>query len=420
MFGAVTHIVSVGSVDGVCTSAALLRLIGGRNVGLQFTQAFTVDKVDVSKWPAGQRVAFVDLAVNNRDPSMTADFVRRIREAGHEIVAVIDEHSREDWLEILGSFESLIVEPQSQGRGGPSSSGELLWRWLANEWPEKFDECLYADDQCLRDLLIAAEAGDRMDFSTHFGGIVNQAVKSAIADDSRRVYLARHFATSAEADATILGWMAEYEAILADHDLIVAEKVDLGNGIVRVSTIGRKVDMTTLMARLYRDGAKVVVCEGEMFVPAIKAKKVMVAFGTDSKSLDLLAIVKAVVPTASGFAQKANVDPEHEAIALAAIRAAIRPPAACGHCGGTDCPRATSPGADCVALARPPRAEALRDALAGAPEAGASLPDGWAMSVVISSDGTVTWSLTDPAAVREIDGIGELTLANVRLALAGR
>jgi hypothetical protein len=159
----ITQIVSVGSVDGICTTAALLRLIGRDNVGLQFAQAFTVDRVDPSTWPVGQKVAFVDLAVNNRDVYMTADFVSRIRAAGHEIVAVIDEHGREDWLEILGSFEGLIVEPQSQAEGTFKSSGAVLKEFVGLE----------ADDHAV-ELLDAADAGDRMDFTTHFGGIVNQ------------------------------------------------------------------------------------------------------------------------------------------------------------------------------------------------------------------------------------------------------
>lgn len=120
MLNTITQILSVGSVDGICTSAALLRLIsrwGGSNVGLQFTQPFTVDKIDPTKWATGSKVAFVDLAVNNRDKSMTANFVRRVREVGHEIVVMIDEHSREDWLEVLGTFDGLIVEPQSQAAG---------------------------------------------------------------------------------------------------------------------------------------------------------------------------------------------------------------------------------------------------------------------------------------------------------------
>lgn len=313
MFKGITQILSVGSVDGVCTSAALLRLIGeGKSVGLEFCQAFTVDRIDPTKWAAGSKVALVDLAVNNRDKAMTADFVRRVREAGHEIVAVIDEHDAGDWLEVLGTFVGLIVEPQSQSKGTFKSSGAIL---KVAAGPEAGDHTV--------ELLDAADAGDRMDFTTRFGGVVNQAVKSDIGNDARRVYLARHFAGNVEADATILGWMAEYEEILGNHREIVAAGVDLGNGIMRVVATGKKVDMTTLMSGLYRGGAKVVVLEGEQYNKAAGCKMPMVSFGAADQKLDLLTPVKAVVPSASGFTSKVNVEPEHEEAALAAVRAAL-------------------------------------------------------------------------------------------------
>jgi hypothetical protein len=310
----ITQIVSVGSVDGVLTSSALLRLIGRDDVGLCFTQAFAVDKVDCSKFPAGAKVALVDLAVNNRDQAMTtAGFIARIKEAGHQVVAVIDEHSREDWETILGDFGELMIQPQSQSEGKYKSSGAVLQSSMVG---------YVMLDGHGQELCQAADAGDRMDFSSHFGGMVNQAVKSDIGNDARRVYLARHFAGSTEADSVILGWMAEYDLILADHDIIVAAAQDLGNGIIRVNTVGRKVDVTTLMNRLYKAGARVVISEGDMFVPALKKKILMVAFGTSEK-LDILAAIKATGVQASGFAQKANVDLQDEAAALVAIRALL-------------------------------------------------------------------------------------------------
>lgn len=330
----INQVLAVGSVDGILTTAALLRLIGkGNAVGLEFCQAFSVDRVRSANWDGYEkRVAFVDLAVNNRDPQMTRVLVQDIRDHGHSIVAVIDEHSREDWLGVIGVeideidqmdnedlvlgtkfFQGLMIEPQSQGAGpeAPKSSGEVLRRALV--------EARIDIDPHTLELLQAADAADRMDFTTRFGAIVNQAVKSAIADDSRRVYLARLLAFNSEPDEKVLGWMAEYEEILANHDLIVAAKTNLGFGIVRVSTVGRKVDMTTLMNRLYEDGAPIVICEGEMFNKALGKKTVQVAFGTNREKFNLLEYVKQVVPTASGFAQKANVDPEFEEVALAAV-----------------------------------------------------------------------------------------------------
>jgi hypothetical protein len=309
-FVVINQVVAVGSVDGILTSAALLHLIGSPDVDIVFTQAFAVDKIDVSTWKPGRKVAFVDLAVNNRDKSMTANFVRRIREAGHEIVAVCDEHSREDWLEVLGTLDGLLIEPRSQAGGVYTSSGTVLRGacWDVNE---------HAAELCL-----TAELADKMQFAG-IGELVNKAVKSKIQDDTRRVYLARHFATNHEADSTIQEWIKEYEAILQSHLEILAAKQDLGNGIVRVSAVGKTVDMTTLLSQLYGAGFKVVICEGEMFNKALGKKTRQIAFGTNEK-LDLLACVKAVVPSASGFAQKVNVEPEHEAAALSAVRALLR------------------------------------------------------------------------------------------------
>ena len=307
----INQVVSVGSVDGILTTAALLHVIGDSDVDVVFAQAFTVDKVDVSSWKPERKVALVDLAVNNRDKTMTANFVQRLKAAGHQIVVVCDEHSREDWLEVLGTFDGLLIEPQSQANGSLKSSGAVLFDAMRNR----------LDDHCLA-LCDAADRADRMDF-VGLGAVVNQAVKSKIQDDTRRVYLAKHFANSSGADATILGWIKEYEVILANHQEIFAAKQDLGDGIVKVSAIGKVVDMTTLMSQLYKGGAKVVVMEGEMYDKSADKKLRQIAFGTSLKC-DLLACVKQIVPTASGFAQKVNVAPESEALAIEAVRQLLR------------------------------------------------------------------------------------------------
>lgn len=315
-FPVVDRVISVGSVDGVCTSAAVLRLIGLEKP-VEFCQAFTVDKIDPSAWGESQRVILVDLAVNNREPSMTADFLRRVADAGHAIAGVLDEHNREDWQATFVAagldFSALEIQPVSGKGTSVNSSGALLLSVLGNE-----------ADEHVRELCEAADAGDRMDFSTRFGGMVNAAVKSRIADDSRRVHLARHLAEHDEPDEKISGWIKEYEVILANHSEILAAQQDLGDGIVRASAVGKVVDMTTLMGDFYRAGARVVALEGEMFDKAVGAKVCQIAFGTQSKCLDLLAAVKATVPSASGFAQKVNVKPEDEKTALDAVRVLLR------------------------------------------------------------------------------------------------
>lgn len=315
---AINQIVSVGSVDGVLTTAALLRLIGNPEVPVVFTQAFTVDKVDPTKWEVNRNVALVDLAVNNRDKTMTAAFIQRLRDAGHTIVAVIDEHSREDWEKVLGSFDGLIIEPQSQAASddAPKSSGEVLRRALMTLGVRIGDMEQHLMDQ--------ANQADAMNFTGKFAKTANEAVKSAITDDSRRVHIARHYAQQTHPSEQMLAWMEEYKAILANHSEILAAKQELGDGIVRAVATDKAVDMTTLMSSLYRGGAKVVALEGEAFVPAKKAKEILIAYGTSSKELDLMAIIKdAGVNPLGGFAQKVNVSLEDEATATEAIRTAL-------------------------------------------------------------------------------------------------
>ncbi len=313
MLEKINYVVATGSVDGILTVAALLRVIGNPKVSIEFTQAFQVDKLDPTKWESGRQVAFVDLAVNNKAPEMTADFVRRIRDAGHNIVAIVDEHDAEAWGKIVDPVNLLIV-PVSQAEGDINSSGALLLSVLGDEV-----------DRQTRELCEAADAADRMDFSTHFGGLANRAVKSAIWDNSRRVYLARHFAEHYEPDDVILGWVAEYEEILRTHDEILANCEDLSNGIVRVDCTGKVVDMTTLMGQVY-DLPRVKVClvRGEMFNPAKKKKEVMASFGTRIKDFNVLSAVKSAGISAGGFASKANVSLEDEADAIEAICSAIK------------------------------------------------------------------------------------------------
>lgn len=305
-----TQVVSVGSVDGVLTAAAVLRQIGNPSVGLTFTQAFTVEKVPVETWPTGQRVVFVDLAVDNRDPNKTRRFIARLKAGGHTLIAIVDEHSREDWLSVLGTFDGLTVEPRTRS-DVYGSSGALLLAALSDE-----------ADEHTRMLCAAADAGDKMQF-IGIGELANKAMKANIPDDARRVHLARHFATSAEPDAQILAWVKEYDGIEAAHKEVHAAKQDLLQGIHRVVTTGKRIDVTTLMRELYEAGAVVVVMEAELYDKAVGKKVRQIAFGTNSQKLDLLACLKAAGVGASGFAQKANVPPAEEEAALAAVRALL-------------------------------------------------------------------------------------------------
>lgn len=310
-------IVAVGSVDGILTSAAVLRAFGLKDAEIIFCQAFTVDRIPVEQWEPGRKVLFVDLAVNNRDEAMTSAFVARIVDAGHEIVGICDEHDAEAWSRVFETnglkIEDMAIQPISQKTCNIKSSGALLLSYLGKE-----------ADSRTKELCEAADAGDRMDFSTHFGGLVNMAIKSKIVDDSRRVYLAKHFASQRRPDEKILGWIAEYEAILKTHEEIISSAEKIDPEIIRVNTISKVIDMTTLMMELYKK-APIVIVDGESYSPSAKAKVRQISVGLKpGYPMDILATLQAAGINASGFAQKANLPPEEEEKAIAVIKAAIK------------------------------------------------------------------------------------------------
>jgi hypothetical protein len=305
-------IIAVGSVDGVLTAAAALTLCPEASV--EFTQAFTVDQLQPQNWEPNRNVLFVDLAVNNQNAQMTISFVQAVLDAGHRIVGVCDEHNATAWQAVFDAVEidisDLLVQPCSQKAGGFQSSGALLADTFSSTLSDHA-KALCAD----------ADAADKMDFSGKFATIANQAVKSKIADNTRRVYIAKVLSTSFEADETISEWIREYDFLLAANKALIETRENLGDGIVRIDATGKVIDMTSLMADLYAlDGVRVVILVGESYNKELGRKVVQHAFGTRDKSLDLQAALKASGINAGGFAQKANVNPDDADAAVEAIR----------------------------------------------------------------------------------------------------
>jgi hypothetical protein len=323
VLSSVNTIAFTGSVDGTLTAAVARGRAAADCVAFP-TQAFAVDKIDPSTWAPNRRVLLVDLAVNNRKEAdgresgfeMTCGFVRKVLEAGHQIVGVCDEHDANDWRRVCEAvgidFDLLGIKPVSQKTGPIKSSGALLASLLAEEANERE-----------RQLLADADAGDRMQFTGPFGAPANKAMKARIQDDSRRVHLVEHFAQHSVPDTKILEWVAEYEVIEENHRKVVASIEDLGDGIIRASAVGLTVDMTTLMGLLYKRG-KVVVLVGETFDKGLGRKVASWSFGIPTGKGDILAVVKAAGVPCSGFTEKVNTKPEDGQAAIEAVRAWLK------------------------------------------------------------------------------------------------
>lgn len=309
----VDWLVSVGSVDGICTTAAVLRN-AARECGVEFAQAFTVDRVAPSQWPPHRHVLLIGLAVNNRNEALTVDFLRRITAAGHRFVGVLDEHRAEDWIIAFCRAElragRLLVKPVTGLKAGIRSSGKHFLRLM---------EELADEHTC--ELCQAAIAADRMDFDTHFGTIINSSIKPQLHDDSRREHLARHLANNREPDETIQGWMAQYEEIRRNHEAIIADRRDHGNGLVRVISFNRTIDMTALLASLYGLGYCVAIIDGESFHQQAGERIRQISFGCAPRlHLNLVAALKKAGIAVSGYRRKATVALADELPAIEVVR----------------------------------------------------------------------------------------------------
>lgn len=311
-------LVTVGSVDGVSAAAAILCLLGKRAAArtkVIFTQAFQVGAIQPETWEKSS-VVFVDLAVNNADPTMTEDFVQRVEDAGHKIVAVLDEHDAQLWEQVMGDrFINLLIKPVSAKNDTIKSTCALIWNHMMGGRVDKH----------LSQLLLAGDAGDKMNFSTHFGGLINAAVKSAIADNSRREHLARHFAFHSLPDEKIQVWLDEYQEILKNHKEILSAQVQLEEGVVIITTGSLKIDATTLFNGLYKGPAKkFVIIRGMMFNPGKKTMENMVSIASGNNSLDFVQCLKdAGLQILGGKGSKVNLAPEYEEEAVKAIKKAF-------------------------------------------------------------------------------------------------
>ncbi len=313
-----TLVVAAGSVDGVCTAAAVLRIAACGRPTVTFTQAFQVDRLAPATWAPRSRVVLVDLAVNNRDPAMTAGFLRAIVAAGHEVLAVIDEHDAHAWASCFeaAGFDpaGLAIAPVTGKGSSVNSSGALLLFALGDE----------PGIEVIRELCLAADAGDRMDFvSNPIARDVNAAMKSAIADDTRRVRMAGLLAagTYLQSDPAVAGWIDEYSAIQRANAQIVANAESLGDGLVRCDGTGQSHDATSVMLAAYQTGAKVVILRGTAFNRATKVMEPSVSLGVaPGVKLDLLAVLRGGgIASAGGMPAKVTISPadERESIVLA-------------------------------------------------------------------------------------------------------
>lgn len=315
----IVNIVSVGSIDGILTTAALVRLCREGLAGfwgspcVHWTQAFTVDRLRPEEWDQGA-VALVDLGVNNRDRQMTLDFVRRLLAAGHRIVAVIDEHGADAWASVLAEagieMGSLCITPADRG-SQIHSSGDILEAYLYDQSgqglapgvarprisPQADRLCRFASASDLGQFGKTPYPDPELIVFPHW--LANAVIKPAIQDDSRRDALVAYYSGANEsvaALAKLLGWAAEYEQMQRRTAALLDLARDY-HGVLRVdlSEEDGQVDMTALSVALQARAD--VVCVG-------RAGTYVLSSGSRH---DLLTRIQSVIPDTMGMPNRVSV-----------------------------------------------------------------------------------------------------------------
>ena len=315
IFG-VNVIVAVGSVDGMAGAAACIRHSKNSNIQLIFTQAFQVNLVDVSKWPPGSSVGFIDLGVNNEgqtpNQQLTVDFVKRIYESGHKILFIADEHGKNSWKDLLENCghdkRELSIRPKDRGDKYGSSCAILL---------KALEE---SADTHTKALLRDGHQGDQMNFDTPFGRIFNNGIKSNMSDPTRRPYMVQYMAQHESPDAKIQGWMNEYAEMESNLPKILESRQDLGNGIFLYDgTIGRH-DATAIFRDAYKMSSIAVLSGTNVFIEG--KMQVGISIATSNKNLNVLEIIQKAGISAGGMPAKANFALENAQAAINAVRSA--------------------------------------------------------------------------------------------------
>jgi hypothetical protein len=184
-----------GDLDGIISAVCAIQYfeLALEETEITFVQPFTVDKVAVSD--EVEKVFVIDVAVNNRDPEMTKNFIRRI---GDRLVKWIDHH--QGWsADLTGYNPAFLIIPKAR------SCASILYNGVN------------------ADLVDDAEAADtRSGRLSWRAQLIEQATKANMADDNIRLLAVKWLLGDESARAGLEVAAKKYAEIQAETERLAA------------------------------------------------------------------------------------------------------------------------------------------------------------------------------------------------------
>jgi hypothetical protein len=214
-------IVSHGDLDGIISTVLLIKkfrlesLFKKDEVEIIFTQPWTVDKIN----PQGEKIFVVDIAVNNKNPEMTKEFISRIVD---KLVAWYDHH--QGWTEeITQGNPAFVIDPLAK------SCAEII-----GGDPELIGDAIAADR---REGSLSSKAQ-----------LIEIAIKSDLKDNTTRLFAVRWLL----GDETVYDYLEKkaknYEKMLVETQELVQNFKKIEK-VAIVDARGRRADLTQLLLK---------------------------------------------------------------------------------------------------------------------------------------------------------------------------
>jgi hypothetical protein len=274
------HIVAHGDLDGIISAALLARRHGWSpdEVKVTFTQPFLVDRVAVGE---DDEVYVVDLAVNNRDPRMTRDFITRL---GGRLVAWYDHHI---------------------GWGNEFKDGRDLRFVIAEGYPS----CAFLVGGSSSLVADANAADTRKGLLSDRGILIENATKADLSDDRTRDAAFRWLLGDESARAVLEDAARRYAEVMAETERLASGyRVDGCVAVVDARESNHRYDLTQLLLAGQKKARFAVVLVKD---PRDGSKRVTVATG--DRSVNLVEVFG--LPSGAPFRVNLPVERYEEAVA---------------------------------------------------------------------------------------------------------